>query len=77
MPDGLKDARAGPDAMYSTELAPSRGQFEAIARIACELFGVHLENRLDATIAIARMHRSLQSDGAPRRLGPRTEISEF
>lgn len=74
MADGLKDARVGPDAMYSTELAPSRGQFETIARLACELLGVRVANRLEATVAITRMHRALQSDDAPRPLATIPEI---
>lgn len=52
----------GPDAYWSTDLAPSRGQLSTIALLACELLGIDRPaHRLDASIVIARL-RSAQLD---------------
>ncbi len=52
----LRDAASGPDDMYSTDRLPSRGQWETMAQLACELFGIEVpQNRLEATMAICRL----------------------
>jgi hypothetical protein len=52
----LRDATAGPDDIYSTARLPSRGQWETMAQLACELFGIPIpQNRLEATLAICRL----------------------
>lgn len=76
MSDGLNDPQAGPDAMLSRELPPSRGQFEAIAVAALELLGVQRpKHRLDATIALTRLR--LARDRHPDPPVVIDEIPEF
>lgn len=68
----LRDATAGPDDIYSTKRLPSRGQYETIALLALELFGVPAPaNRLEATLAICR----LKLTETPPRKAP--EIKRF
>lgn len=57
----LRDASKGPDAMFSTGLAPSRGQWETIAQLSMEVLGVPLpQNRLQATVMIARLQMTAE-----------------
>jgi hypothetical protein len=51
----------GPDAIFSDELEPSRGQYQAIAVAALELLGVEEpKTRLDATLALGRLRLALR-----------------
>lgn len=66
MPDALRTAAAGPDAMWSTDLPPSRGQYQTIAVLALKLLGVEEPaHRLDASVAITRLQNALLSPDAP------------
>lgn len=52
----LRDAAGGPDGMYRSDLPPSRGQHETIARLALEVLALDVPaTRLDATVTIARL----------------------
>lgn len=63
----LKDAAAGPDDMFSTKRLPSRGQYQTLALLACELFGIEPPaNRLEATVAICRMQMTPKVPEAPK-----------
>lgn len=63
----VRNPIAGPDAMFSTELPPSRGQHHTIATLAAELLGeTPPASRLEATILIVRLRHALD-----RRAGAR------
>lgn len=74
MSDAIKHAQAGPDAMWSQDLPPSRGQYETIATLALELLEVEKpKTRFEASVAITRLHQALLSEHAPR---PKVPLSE-
>lgn len=64
--DQLDNPAAGPDQMWSTTIAPSRGQLETLARLACQLLGQPLEHRLHATVAITRLQLAVQAGDIPQ-----------
>ena len=65
MPDALRTAAAGPDALWSTDHDPSRGQYQTIAVLALELLGVAPPlNRYEASVAITRLRNALLTDDA-------------
>lgn len=47
--------------MFASDLGPTRGQLETIARLACRLHEVPLKSRFDATTAIVRLTEALPS----------------
>lgn len=58
----MADLIDGPDAIFSDELAPSRGQYRAIAVAALELLEVPAPaTRLDASLALARLRLALRA----------------
>jgi hypothetical protein len=57
--DRIKRAEAGPDAMFATDLPPSRGQHETIAALAGQLLGFDPNSRYDASLAIVRLRMAL------------------
>jgi hypothetical protein len=63
----LRNPRVGPDAMFSEELPPSRGQQQTIATLAAQLLNEEPpSNRLEATILIARLRNALDRKAGVR-----------
>jgi hypothetical protein len=57
----------GPDEYWSTEMAPSCGQWRDIAELACALLGVEVpEHRLAATTLQVRMRAAVQEQPVVR-----------
>lgn len=74
MADRIAAPMHGPDAMWSEDLPPSRGQYQTIAVLALELLSVKApQHRLDASIAITRLRHALLTEDAPRPLGAEVE----
>jgi len=71
---------AGPHDYWSSTLPPSRGQWEQIARLACQLLDIEEPaSRLDATVAAARLTAAVdgQDDGPPREARPASTVAEL
>lgn len=50
----------GPDRLFSEGLAPSRGQYRAIAELACDLLSLELSNRFEASKAIVQLKQTIR-----------------
>lgn len=70
----MKHVFEGPNQYWSPDLQPSRGQLAAIAHLAGRLLGLPpIANRLEASIAIARLHAACEQHAET----PPVEIPDF
>lgn len=71
----LQEPSTGPDAMFSTALPPSRGQYQTIATLGLQLLSVDPpKNRLEATIAIARLSTALMDPEVAAAIKPAKDL---